>query len=102
MSGLRHHTALDVDPRRLVLEVNIRHDADADAALVASIRQHGVLQPIVCEEPEPERFVVLAGHRRTLAAIEAGLAMVPVTVVTNRLEHERVLAQYELAEGEEL
>ncbi len=98
MSGLRHHTALDVDPRSLTLAKNVRTDPVADAALVASIRQHGVLQPIVCEEPEPERFVVLAGHRRTLAAIEAGLAMVPITVVTNRLEHERVLAQ--LAEND--
>lgn len=96
--SVNHHAAMDIDPRRLVLEKNVRSDATADAALVESIRTRGVLQPIVVTEPEPERFVVLAGHRRTLAAIEAGLRQVPITVVQTRTDADHILDQ--LAEND--
>lgn len=93
-----HYLALDLNPRQLILERQVRHDPVADEWLVASIRERGVLQPIVVTEPEPDRFVVLAGHRRTLAAIEAGLASVPVSVVRGRTEADRIADQ--LAEND--
>lgn len=93
-----HHTAMDIDPRRLILTKQVRTDAAADAALVASIRERGVLQPIVVTEDDADQFTVLAGHRRTLAAIEAGLALVPITVVAGRDEKNRIADQ--LAEND--
>ncbi len=47
--------------------------------LAASIRQAGVVQPILVR-PRGDRFQIVAGERRWRAAREAGLATVPVTV----------------------
>jgi ParB family chromosome partitioning protein len=47
--------------------------------LAASIRQTGVVQPILVR-PRGDRFQIIAGERRWRAAREAGLATVPVTV----------------------
>jgi ParB family chromosome partitioning protein len=49
------------------------------ADLAASIRQSGVVQPILVR-PRGDRFQIIAGERRWRAAQEAGLATVPVTV----------------------
>ncbi|HTU20284.1 MAG TPA: ParB/RepB/Spo0J family partition protein [Gemmataceae bacterium] len=55
-------------------------DSDELAALSASIRTHGVLQPLVVRQVG-ERYQLVAGERRLRAAREAGLNSVPVTVV---------------------
>jgi ParB family transcriptional regulator, chromosome partitioning protein len=49
------------------------------AELAASIRESGVVQPILVR-PRGERFQIVAGERRWRAAREAGLTRVPVTV----------------------
>ena len=69
-----------VDPRTLVLEANVRADARLDKAFVASIRDRGVLVPIVAHR-DADVLRVLFGQRRTLAAVEAGRTTVPVYVV---------------------
>ncbi|HEY9088351.1 MAG TPA: ParB/RepB/Spo0J family partition protein [Anaerolineaceae bacterium] len=49
--------------------------------LAASIRQHGILQPlIVTQDSEAERYVLIAGERRLRAAQIVGLETVPVLV----------------------
>jgi ParB family chromosome partitioning protein len=55
-------------------------DDDELAALSASIRTHGVLQPLVVRQVG-ERYQLVAGERRLRAAREAGLSSVPVTIV---------------------
>jgi ParB family chromosome partitioning protein len=55
-------------------------DADELAALSASVKSHGILQPLVVRQVEGG-FQVIAGERRLRAAREAGLATVPVRVV---------------------
>lgn len=55
-------------------------DSDELASLSASIRTHGILQPLVVRQVG-ERFQLVAGERRLRAAREAGLNIVPVTVV---------------------
>jgi ParB family chromosome partitioning protein len=55
-------------------------DVDELASLSASIRTHGVLQPLVVRQVG-ERFQLVAGERRLRAAREAGLQSVPVTVM---------------------
>jgi ParB family chromosome partitioning protein len=49
------------------------------AELAASIREHGVVQPLVVV-PRGENFEVVAGERRLRAARLAGLSTVPVVV----------------------
>lgn len=49
--------------------------------LAASIRAHGVLQPLIVTHGEaPDQYVLIAGERRLLAARQAGLERVPVLV----------------------
>jgi ParB family chromosome partitioning protein len=55
-------------------------DSDELAALSASIRTHGVLQPLVVRQLG-DRYQLVAGERRLRAAREAGLTSVPVNVV---------------------
>jgi ParB family transcriptional regulator, chromosome partitioning protein len=69
-----------VDPRGLVIGVNTRSDAALDRAFVASVRDRGVREPIIARRGEQGELVVRKGQRRTLAAVEAGLATVPVVV----------------------
>lgn len=58
-----------------------RIDADDLQSLADSIREHGVLQPLIVSRESPEGgFVLIAGERRLEAARLAGLATVPVVV----------------------
>ncbi len=53
------------------------------ADLSASIREHGILQPlIVTRDAESDHYVLIAGERRLQAARQAGLAQVPAIVRT--------------------
>ncbi|MFS0703263.1 ParB/RepB/Spo0J family partition protein [Cellulomonas sp. 179-A 9B4 NHS] len=73
-------TVVDVDPRTLLVEKNVRTDAALDAEFVASIRDLGVLTPVLVHRT-PEGLRVRAGQRRTLGAIEAGRETIPALVV---------------------
>jgi ParB family chromosome partitioning protein len=68
-----------VDPRELLTDRNIRTDARLTREFVADIRERGVRVPIVATATD-DGLRVRLGHRRTLAAVEAGLAAVPVLV----------------------
>ena len=63
-------------------------DPEGLSELAASIRQHGVLQPIVVSR-RGDGFELVAGHRRVLAARLAGRTTIPAVVrddVGDRLE----------------
>lgn len=72
-----------LDPKSLGVTAQARTDVDAkaDAELLESVQMYGILQPILAREVAGKK-VVIAGHRRTAAAIEAGLPVVPVLVGT--------------------
>ncbi|MDB5412753.1 MAG: Chromosome partitioning protein ParB family [Rubritepida sp.] len=57
-------------------------DEAALAELASSIREHGVLQPILVRpmKGQPSRFQIIGGERRWLAAQAAGLHEVPALV----------------------
>lgn len=84
VSDLRHikitEIAADPDqPRR-------HFDDGALEELAASIKQHGVLQPIVVT-PGKGGYVIVAGERRWRAAVQAGLDRVPALVRTLTDQH---------------
>jgi ParB family transcriptional regulator, chromosome partitioning protein len=54
-------------------------DRDAMRKLTESVRQHGILQPLLVR-PHGGGFELIAGERRYRAAKEVGLATVPVAV----------------------
>src|SRR2546427_7003073 len=63
-------------------------DPEGLSELAASIRRHGVLQPIVVSRG-PDGYELVAGHRRVLAARLAGRTNIPAVVrddVSDRLE----------------
>jgi ParB/RepB/Spo0J family partition protein len=55
-------------------------DANALHELAASVREHGVLQPILVRPLGQNRYQLVAGERRWRAAKEAGLATIPALV----------------------
>jgi ParB family chromosome partitioning protein len=55
-------------------------DEDAMAELVHSIREVGMLQPVVVRKRGPEAYELVMGERRWRAAQEAGLEKVPAIV----------------------
>ncbi len=60
------------------------------ADLAASIRQNGIIQPlIVTRGPQPDQYILIAGERRLLAARQAGLANVPV-ILREATEQQRL------------
>jgi ParB family transcriptional regulator, chromosome partitioning protein len=48
--------------------------------LTASIREHGVLQPILVRPISPNRYQLIAGERRWRASRQAGLANIPALI----------------------
>ncbi|AMV36313.1 ParB/RepB/Spo0J family partition protein [Planctomyces sp. SH-PL62] len=89
------HVAVDqIDPNPYQPR---RHFAPAELATLAdSIRQHGVLQPILVRAIG-DRYQLIAGERRLRASIEAHLHDIPVRVMD--LDDQRV---FELAMVENL
>jgi ParB family chromosome partitioning protein len=71
------------------------------AALADSLRQHGMLQPVIVRSVE-ERYQLVAGERRLRAAIEAHLHEIPARVL--ELDDQRVseLAMVENLQREDL
>jgi ParB family chromosome partitioning protein len=57
-----------------------RIDAARLAELAASIREHGVLEPILVRKQPSGEFEIIAGERRWRAAQQAGLKEVPIFV----------------------
>lgn len=82
-----------LDPRLLLVDANIRRDNRPDADFVASVRDLGVLVPIVAVRTADGAVRVRLGHRRTLAAIQAGQATVPVVVVATDTEDQRAAVE---------
>lgn len=56
-------------------------DESALAELTASIKEHGVLQPLLVRPDDNNGYELIAGERRLRAATAAGLTKVPVIVM---------------------
>jgi ParB family chromosome partitioning protein len=69
--------------------------------LVSSVKQHGVLQPIVVR-PIRDRFEVVAGERRWRAAASAGLETIPAVVMSLTDQEALELALVENLQREDL
>jgi len=55
-------------------------DEEALRELADSIREHGIIQPIIAEAVGDGTYYIIAGERRTRAARLAGLTQVPVVI----------------------
>jgi len=78
---------LRLDPRELLVDRNIR-EVRLDPAFVGSIKERGVLVPITAVRTADGKVRVRLGHRRTLGAIQADQATVPVQIAGNEAEDD--------------
>ena len=67
-----------LDPASLVIDANVRSDPRLDPHFVASVRERGVLEPVVAYRDEHGQVVVQYGQRRTLAAQQVERPTIPV------------------------
>jgi len=58
----------------------VKDDAEMEA-LVESIKEHGILSPIIVRPLENDEYEIISGHRRLFASKRAGLTKVPALVV---------------------
>jgi len=79
-----------------------RMDEASLAELADSIREQGVVQPILVRPVEGGRFEIIAGERRWRAAQRAGLAEVPVQVKAASDQAALALALIENIQREDL
>ncbi len=72
---IKHIQADSEQPRRRFVDENL-------AELARSIKEHGVIQPLLVKPAEKAgQFTLIAGERRLRAATKAGLSEVPVIVM---------------------
>jgi len=78
-----HKTVRDMDLARLTpgpYQPRSHFNEDNLVELSASIKEHGVIQPILVREESGGRYAIIAGERRWRAAKMAGLTSVPIIV----------------------
>lgn len=86
---------IEVDPTTLIIGDNVRATAHLDRQFLASLRQHGVMNPIQAVRADDGTLTVKRGQRRTLGAIKAGLISVPVLIVPDDAdEADRIVKQW--------
>lgn len=79
--------------------LNPRRTSTADAELVASVKEQGLLQPVVVApvEGEDDRYVLIAGHRRVDAFRKAAFKNIPALVrgdlLTEQLQLEAMVVE---------
>jgi ParB family chromosome partitioning protein len=75
-------------------DAKIRRELLEDEELIASIREKGILQPIIVV-PKGEQYEVIAGQRRFLSAKKAGLAKIPAIIKDVEREEQLEIALVE-------
>jgi ParB family chromosome partitioning protein len=71
-------TAVRPNPR----QPRSHFDEDGLASLTASVREIGVLQPILVRQTDEDEYELIAGERRWRAARRAGMATIPAIIRT--------------------
>jgi ParB family transcriptional regulator, chromosome partitioning protein len=91
--GVQEVPINQVEPNRFQPRNNF--DEEALAGLTASIRELGVLQPVLVRRLGTDRYELVAGERRWRAAKRAGLQFMPVIVreVTDALSLQQALVE---------
>lgn len=76
-------------------------DEEALDQLAQSIREHGILQPIVVV-PKGDGYMIVAGERRWRAAAKAGVTKIPALVRTLSAQHKLELSLIENLQRKDL
>lgn len=73
-------------------------DAKKLGELMASIKKHGVLQPLVVEKRRGGKYLLEDGERRFRALTELGIKTAPVIVTEEKDDVDRLIHQFHLQE----
>lgn len=80
-----------------------RFDPETLQELASSIREHGIIQPLVVRRgPTPNTYILIAGERRYRAATSLGLERVPVVIREVATDEALELALIENLQREDL
>ncbi len=90
----------EIEPNRA--QPRVEFDEEALAELTESVRQHGILQPLLVRPMLNGRYQIVAGERRWRAARGAGLQEVPVMIRQLTDEEVMLLALIENLQREQL
>lgn len=82
-----------LDPATLTIDTNVRKATDLKPEFVGSIKELGVLEPVIAHRKDDGTVHVLMGQRRTLGAVEAGRGSIPVMIVSSPEEADRIVTQ---------
>lgn len=82
-----------LNPAMLTIAANVRKELDMTPEFLESVKQHGVIVPIVAQITDEGEIHVLYGQRRTIAALEGELAEVPVYVSESQADADRIAKQ---------
>jgi ParB family chromosome partitioning protein len=77
-------------------------DSEAMANLVESVKQYGILQPILVRPISPKQYEVVAGERRYRAALAAGLTEMPAIIKSLTDKEAQEVALLENLQREDL
>jgi ParB family transcriptional regulator, chromosome partitioning protein len=93
LPGVREVPITQIEPNPY--QPRSHFDEESLAGLTASIREVGVLQPILVREIAPDRFALIAGERRWRASKRAGLQFIPTIVrdVSDELTLQHALVE---------
>ncbi|MCX5817534.1 MAG: ParB/RepB/Spo0J family partition protein, partial [Proteobacteria bacterium] len=85
----------------IIIEEQIRSSIDTESesfkALMESIKERGVLEPVLVT-PKDGKYLLLCGERRYLAALKLGLPTIPVRVIDAVTQKDEILA-FQLTEN---
>ncbi len=90
----------DIEPN--LKQVRKVFDADAIAGLAASVREHGLIQPLVVRRGKNGFYEIIAGERRWRACRAAGLTEVPVIIKETDDEASSIISLVENLQREDL
>ncbi|NUU33397.1 ParB/RepB/Spo0J family partition protein, partial [Arthrobacter sp. C9C5] len=82
-----------LDPATMTVDINVRKDAALTPDFIASIKEHGVMEPVIAHRKDDGTVHVLMGQRRTRAAVQAARPQIPVMIIESPEEAERIVTQ---------
>ena len=91
--GVREVPITQIEPNRY--QPRTYFDEESLAGLTASIRELGVLQPVLVRKIGHDRYELVAGERRWRAAKRAGLQVIPIVMreITDELSLQHALVE---------
>lgn len=95
-------TTVLIAPSDVIVDANIRSTVTVDKPFWASVKQDGILVPLIVEQRPDGTHHLIDGQRRILAAIDAGLTQIPATIIsTSSSDSDHIVRQLVVNEHRE-